>query len=920
MLLSLLLCAGIVSGFRPNHESGDISSNDFTDTDITELGALRAVAWYMERNPLPGRPAMAPGELENMVPLNAIRLFKAYYQADVSPSRFTKAVQEIVTGNNLVESSKGNNDYYFYCEQISKSINQIQILRDSMLSSLRGELDSAALEAARLSAGRGLHVIQKFFSNTNWVEMGKDSPYEYLLNSSSPVIPTAPASKKTCVNCKRVSRTEFECEDNLLVKDMLTSGYKVSDSCRKKPLGKCGHGGKNDVTHTFPTTGGINKETSNPELSPHYRLHHKAAKLAIEATKSFFVGDGVGLLSKVGDDIFKKFFNLDGYSLTFVVDTTGSMSDDIHLVKTKCIELLRTYSGSPDAPYNYILVPFNDPDFGPIIKTQSVDELESAISLLTATGGGDCPEMSMSGLKLALQHSMPRSKIFVFTDAGAKDEHLKGEVEILIESTKSIVNYLLTGYCPSRKRRSVPEYKPKTYANSYEELADYSGGFYVLTTKYQLSQVLGIMEKSLNAAPVKLMDGQMYTSQFSFPVDETLKEVTISIKASASFSMNVFQPSGSQLGSMSMLINTNNQKVVKISPVPEPGSWTVNMEPINTYKIQVEGKSLLDFNYQIMQKENDYVLPVQGRPVQGLNYTVSMKLMGDVSGMQVLRLVPISEDGTPQEPITLNQSFDALGNLFAVGPVSLHGPKTLLKVEGISPGNFSFVRISGDSITTEFVQILPLEDQNSTMAPGGTLELSVLVVNHGAARTYAFKVWDDRGFIISYQPKEHFLNTGENITLTATFNAPIANNSFASSIVTFTANSGSAQNYLKIPISIIPETALETDEIPPVYKIREFVMPCRGNIQNVPECRRHSWQMSFTAVDDQSAVTVKISANPSGLTCTPQGGDVKNVMCEYRSTCCDSFVEVLISDEDGNTSSFTMGYRNPTPTPIPRLH
>lgn len=98
MLLSLLLCAGIVSGFRPNHESGEISSNDFTDTDITELGALRAVAWYMERNPLPGRPAMAPGELENMVPLNAIRLFKAYYQGELALGSKAK-------GSILVQSS-----------------------------------------------------------------------------------------------------------------------------------------------------------------------------------------------------------------------------------------------------------------------------------------------------------------------------------------------------------------------------------------------------------------------------------------------------------------------------------------------------------------------------------------------------------------------------------------------------------------------------------------------------------------------------------------------------------------------------------------------------------------------------------------------------------------------------------------------
>ncbi|XP_070593768.1 von Willebrand factor A domain-containing protein 7-like isoform X3 [Erythrolamprus reginae] len=914
MLLSLLLCAGIVSGFRPNHESGEISSSDFTDTDITELGVLRAVAWYMERNPLPGRPPMTPGFLENMKPLNATWLFKTYYQADVSARLFEKALQELVTANNQVELSKSNKDYYFYCEQIGKSTNQIRILNDSLYSTLKGEMDSSTLETARLIVGRILHVLQKFYSNTNWVEMGKDRPYEYLVNPSSPVIPTAPLSKKTCVDCLRKSSILFQCDNNLVVQDMLTSGYKVPDSCMKKLPGKCGHGGKYDATQIFSTNGGINKETSNPELSPHNSLHRKAAELAVEATKSFFVGEGFGLLSKVGDDIFKKFFNLDGYSLTFVVDTTGSMSDDIKQVKAKCIELLRKYSGSPDAPYNYILVPFNDPDVGPITKTRSVDELESAISRLTATGGGDCPEMSMSGLKLALQQSMARSKIFVFTDAGAKDKSLKGEVQILIDSTKSIVNYLLTGYCGSRKRRSAGEVKPKTFANIYEELADFSDGFYVLTIKPQLSQVLGIMEKSLNAAPVKLIKGQMHVSQFSIPVDETLKELIISVKSSTSFTMTVVQPSGSPLGSMSKLINTANQKVAKISPVPEPGLWIVNLDVLNTYTIQVEGKSLLDFSYQILQKEDEFVLPVQGRPVQGLNYTVSMKLMGDASGMQILRLVPISEDGTPLESIPLNQSFDALGNPFAVGLFSLHQQRTSLKVEGLSPGNYPFVRISGDSITTEFVQIVPLPDQISTMAPGGTLNVSVLVVNHGSDGTFVFKVWDDRSFISGYEPKEHFLNKGENITLTATFIAPIANDSYASSIVTYTANSGSAQNYLKLPISVIPETALETDEIPPVFNIREFYMPCRGNKQNEPGCRHHIWLMSFTAMDDQSAVTVKINTNSSGLTCNPKEGDVKNVICNYRSTCCDPFAEVLISDEDGNTNSFTMGHRNSKPS------
>lgn len=42
----------------------------------------------------------------------------------------------------------------------------------------------------------------------------------------------------------------------------------------------------------IPATGGINKETSNPELSPHFHLHGMAGLAAIQATKDFFIGKG----------------------------------------------------------------------------------------------------------------------------------------------------------------------------------------------------------------------------------------------------------------------------------------------------------------------------------------------------------------------------------------------------------------------------------------------------------------------------------------------------------------------------------------------------------------------------------------------------------------------------------------------------
>ncbi|KAM4697758.1 uromodulin-like [Rhinophrynus dorsalis] len=138
-------------------------------------------------------------------------------------------------------------------------------------------------------------------------------------------------------------------------------------------------------------------------------------------------------------------------SLTYLVDTTGSMGDDFLQLKMVNSWLLdRITSRFPCGVRQYTMVEFNDPGFGPTRSTYSRTEFQNFFNGLLAYDGGDCPELAMNGLKLALENSPSNSIILVLTDASAKDYNnaiLINRIRLLINSTRSQVFFLITGLC-----------------------------------------------------------------------------------------------------------------------------------------------------------------------------------------------------------------------------------------------------------------------------------------------------------------------------------------------------------------------------------------------------------------------------------------------------------------------------------------
>lgn len=118
--------------------------------------------------------------------------------------------------------------------------------------------------------------------------------------------------------------------------------------------------------------------------------------------------------------------------LAFCIDTTGSMQNEIDMVKTKTKELVAKLSTGKPAPIVRVgLVAYRDRGDEYVTKvfpfSDNIDQVVKDISSLKAAGGGDGPESVNEGLHVAL-HSLDWSDnkdtaklLFLIGDAGPHD-------------------------------------------------------------------------------------------------------------------------------------------------------------------------------------------------------------------------------------------------------------------------------------------------------------------------------------------------------------------------------------------------------------------------------------------------------------------------------------------------------------------
>ncbi|XP_014833002.1 PREDICTED: von Willebrand factor A domain-containing protein 7-like [Poecilia mexicana] len=754
--------------------------------------------------------------------------------------------------------------------------------------------------SATSSLGRILHTLQDFYSHSNWVEIGHKFPNTNLIKANARVGNIAAKTRATCLSCNG-----NDCRNNIrsdiLKNNILTSGY-FSLNPFAKPTGKCSHGGVPDSTSLIEPKGGINKDTLD---SSHGHLHSQAANMAIAATSELLED----VRSAAGD---KAFFDMMGLSkgkpLCFVVDTTGSMGDDIAAVREVTASIIDSKLGTPDEPSVYVLVPFNDPDFGPLIRTTDPEIFKAYINSLRATGGGDTPELSLSGLQLALTGAPPNSEIFIFTDAPAKDKHLRNPVIALIEQTKSVVNFMITNVLGIRQ--PAEDNQQQSYRMSraddqlYKDLAQTSGGQAVEVSKSNLLEAINILTESTSSSLVTLLQASRNpgkTENFAFSVDQSVRNLTIYITGSnVEFTLidpsgvvqNNVNTSGSSIISSQTVGNLHTVKLLTVA-----GVWEIRIVSKNSYSLKVVGESSIDFLFDfIVDSDGPFggFDVIDNRPTAGQNASLLVTLFGSDSAT-VTEVMLVESSGSGQ----VNGTVAAQGGgEYIVRFDRIPSVEFVVLVKGQNNNGVSrassgiFQRQSATSLRASGLTVT-VDELDIVVEPGTLKSVHFSVMTTGEGGRFTIQAANDQDLTLFY-PTNLLLSAGGSANGTVNITAPADTPS--GTVVTLTieavAPGGADSNYAVLHLTVLPKV---TDFTPPVCKQLSPQSRCSKN------CDRFMWEVSVQVSDGVNGTgvdSVSLREGSGSLNITKAADN--STLVTYVASCCSSKMQLVAVDQVGN--------------------
>ncbi|XP_078335821.1 uncharacterized protein LOC111136199 isoform X2 [Crassostrea virginica] len=938
-----ILNSHVVVSFLPSMESIR-GRSDFTHASITEDGIYKAIAEVI---------ILDTGTITDTYSSHSHRgKVDEYFKMDKrTKAHFEKTVQYIIDKVNFAQRFHGKDaSKTMSCEQIFTGNIFLHSLRARIIQVSKTTIRDWGL--VRDMVGDYLFTLQEFYSNTNWVEMFGHNPYTELgvrehlsLNISGP-------EEATCFSCNYsiAALLANSCANNLIKNGRLTSGY-TSDQNMVKPYinfpansGKCSHGGSGDLYSRMPATGGINKGTSNPELSPHYHLHQRAGQAAVHATRDFLVGKDTGLLYQIGLNKTLGLLGMDyrdpcydclasSLSLVFVIDLTGPVYNVMQAKKYSVTMVNQALTSS--APFNYVLSAYSHTGTHQYVTTDGED-MKKQIQTLEASGDSNSPEMALLAMTNASNLAEPGSCIFSYINADSVTTNDRQDADLLNDVIRTIENKNLhvvqilqwntsaslsgsginlnhttsepdvTDFVqciPNERLNMKSALKGNRRKRSiFSEIASNTSSSIFHTSHTNIGDVFGhVIQENMNIHRLGVDSFEMDAEDHTFSIDRCLSLFTVKLVGNGCSNIRLLRPDGLNqtfTGNASKDVIDARTTILSI-PHPLDGTWRLKNLDNSHCHVTISGSGCLDFTYKLMEDIAGLKFPItSSNPVLGNTYTISVsvkEIPQNLSSFTKLTEIYLKKpDGRVLKSLPVSDSSNAIRRSVSA-EVTLSEPfyigiRGTMSSETVSREDWTLITPIGGQV--EFVP--PFE----TLVYHHATAVKVRVTNAGSTK---------QAFDITAADTAGFVND-------ATKHVTLDGNQ--TEFVQFHLTAVPPQTYTKLTITLKTERANSKIEhnfmvsTPPTVRVTNRSENCKAVNMNTDRCSRQEWVADLTVV---------FTASMSRLYHTPTSKDVELIYHRdetdnkvftalIKGNCCAYKTTVHAVDAVGNTISFILDF------------
>nr|XP_021185692.2 hemicentin-1 [Helicoverpa armigera] len=317
-------------------------------------------------------------------------------------------------------------------------------------------------------------------------------------------------------------------------------------------------------------------------------------------------------------------------SLTFVIDDTGSMYNDIDQVRASVNQIMDTvFNEKSSLIDNMVLVTFNDPDAEVRVNTRNRYRYKTILDEVEAHNieNPDCWEPAMNGVLLGLNESNRDSYMYVFTDAPARDYKDAPRVIELCQRKRIQIVFVLTGNC-----RRYHIYLAEA-SNVFFEIAKACSGLAFEIDKSQVSEVLGPIKELIKGNKSIFVSTTIEANVYKnipFRIDTHTDYAIISVSGKEPY-LEVKGPAVQ----LEDLMRNDNGIVVKLNNI-RPGEYVATVGSKSRTSIIIVGRTDFFFTPGFSESMPKSAKDVTPQPIADTKVHLSASVIDEHNSVQIV--------------------------------------------------------------------------------------------------------------------------------------------------------------------------------------------------------------------------------------------------------------------------------------------